>query len=132
MQRSLQLGTGVSKDSKKGVQQSLALVKNKGIITRLAGITERVHKLTLWCKSNLLDSPLTEPRGKMRYYSKTLADTTSTSSLPETGGGGRVETKDKQTLKVKNLGKPTSFLKCFPGQGFYQLQRHSSNEICHL
>lgn len=37
-------GTRVSKDSEKGIRQSLALAKNKGIVIRLAGITQRVHK----------------------------------------------------------------------------------------
>lgn len=37
---------------------------------------------------SLFHSHFTEPRGKIRYYSKTLADTISTDPLSETGGRG--------------------------------------------
>jgi hypothetical protein len=56
-------------------------------------------------KVNLFHSHFTEPRGKIRYYSKTLADMVSTDPLSETGGAGW---RQRANELIKNLWEPTS------------------------
>lgn len=74
-------------------------------------------------KSNLLHPHFTEPRGKMRLYSQTLADTGSTASRSSLGG---CKVKPKANGLIRNRGnQPHPFHASVTGtqQGY---------EICHL